>query len=321
MSKVFSRSPLRKLLLISVAIFSLLLITTTTVLADTVNISDQAGVLDQSKVRSQAQNLPDPINIYTVNNFTGTSSAFDQQAHSHITNSRLIVIAIDTAHRHLTIAGGTSVPLSSSQYNDAVNAFKSNYGNGDYTGATIAAINSLQSALGSSSSSGSGNGAGFLSSGLGWILCIGLLVLAAVALFGGIMGRRRGFFGRRRMGVPMDAPYQQPYNQGYPPDYYGQGYYGPGYPQRPGMNPWAAGGLGAAAGGLLGYELGKEQGEEQAREQGQNMGGDWNNGGNDFGGGASGDFGDGGGGGGDFGGGSGGDFGGGGGGGGGSGDF
>ena len=57
----------------------------------------------------------------------------------------------------------------------------------------------------------------------------------------------------------MNAPFQQPYNQGYPPDYYGQGYppgyYGPGYPQRQGMNPWAAGGLGAAAGGLIGYEL------------------------------------------------------------------
>jgi hypothetical protein len=87
------------------------------------------------------------------------------------------------------------------------------------------------------------------------------------------------------------------------------------------MNPWAAGGLGAAAGGLIGYELGKEAGEREADQQNQgdggwagasgdfggNNGGDFGGGGGDFGGGGSGDFG-GGGGGGDFGGGSSGDF-------------
>jgi len=312
-------------LLALIVTICLLLVTTTAALAATVNINDQAGVLDQNKVRSQAQNLPYPINIYTVKNFAGTSSDFDQQARSHLSSPNLIVIAIDTVHHHLTVVGGSKVPLSNSQYNDAINAFRSNYSSGGYTGATIAAINSLQSALSSSSGNGTDQGSrntsGFpyVLSGFGLLCCIGLLVLAALALFGGILGRRRGFFGRRPIGGPMNAPFQQPYNQGYPPDYYGQGYssgnYGPGYPQRPGMNPWAAGGLGAAAGGLIGYELGKEQGEDQAREQGQNDGGD-------FGGGASGDFG--GGGGGDFGGGSGGDFGGGGGGdfgGGGSGNF
>ncbi|HZU70977.1 MAG TPA: hypothetical protein VFA09_27115 [Ktedonobacteraceae bacterium] len=292
-----------KYLLALIAVSCLLVVTTTAVLADTVTINDQAGVLDQNKVRSQAQQLPYPVSIYTVNNFTGTSSDFDQRTKSHITNSRLIVIAIDTVHHHLTIVGGSSVPLSNSQYNEAVNAFRSNYSSGGYTGATIAALNSLQSALGSSNASSSGSGFGL--SGFGWVCCIGLLILAALALFGGIIGRRRGFFGGRRFGTPLNTPYQQPYNPGYPPNYYG-----PGYPQGQGMNPWAAGGLGAAAGGLVGYELGKERGEEEARES-QNQG-DWNNGGNDFGGGASGDFG----GGNDFGGGASGDFGGGGGGGG-----
>lgn len=303
-------------LLALIVTISLLFVTTTTVLAATVNINDQARVLDQNKVRNAAQSLPYPVNIYTVNNFTGTSSDFDQQARSHISSPNSIVIAIDTVHHHLTIVGGSKVPLSDSQYNEAINAFRSNYSSGGYTGATIAAINSLRSSLGSGSGAGQGssNGSFFSLSGLGWLCCIGLLVLAAIAVLGGIIGRRRGFLGGRRMGGPMNAPFQQPYDQGYyPPGNYGQGYppgyYGPGYPQRQGMNPWAAGGLGAAAGGLLGYELGREQGEEQAREQGQNDGGDWNNGGGDFGGGASGDFG--GGNGGDFGGGSGGDFGGG----------
>jgi hypothetical protein len=327
----FPRQSHFKGLLALIVSICLLFVTTTTVLAASVNINDQAKVLDQNKVRSAAQNLPYPVNIYTVNNFTGTSSDFDQQARSHITSPNLIVIAIDTAHHHLTIVGGSKVPLSNSQYNEAINAFRSNYSSGGYTGATIAAINALQSSLSSGSGNGSGNGtgqgssngSGFSLSGFGWLCCIGLLVLAAIAVFGVLIGRRRGFLGGRSMGGPMNAPFQQPYNQGYPPGNYGQGYppgyYGPGYPQGQGMNPWVAGGLGAAAGGLLGYGLGREQGEDQAREQGQNDGGDFGGGasgdfgggsGGDFGGGSGGDFG--GGGGGDFGGGSGGDFGGGG---------
>ena len=305
----FHSRHLLKGMVVLIATICLLFATTTPVLAATVNISDQARVLDQNRVRSAAQSLPYPVNIYTVNNFTGTSSDFDQQARSRISSPNLIVIAIDTVHHHLTIVGGSKVPLSDSQYNEAINAFRSNYGSGGYTGATIAAINALESSTGN----GSGNGSGFSLSGPGLFCCIGLLVLLAIAVFGGIIGRRRGFLGGRPMGGAMNAPFQQPYGQGYPPNNYGQGYppgyYGPGYPQGQGMNPWAAGGLGAAAGGLLGYELGREQGEEEAREQGQNDGGDWNNGGGDFGGGASGDFG--GGNGGDFGGGSSGDFGGG----------
>ena len=72
-----------------------------------------------------------------------------------------------------------------------------------------------------------------------------------------------------------------------------------------------AGGLGAAAGGLLGYELGKERGEREAREDQGYYGGDQGSPGDpsQYGGGSVGDFG-GGDSGGDFGGGSVGDFGG-----------
>src|SRR5438309_4626636 len=147
-------------LLALIVTICLLLVTTTAALAATVNINDQEGVLDQNKVRSQAQNLPYPINIYTVKSFTGTSSDFDQQARSHISSPNVIVIAIDTVHHHLTIVGGSKVPLSNSQYNEAINAFQSNYSSGGYTGATIAAINALQSSLSSGSGNGSGNGTG-----------------------------------------------------------------------------------------------------------------------------------------------------------------
>ena len=296
------------------------------VLANTVNISDAANVLNVSQVRSEAANLPDPINIYTTSTFSGSNTAFDQQTRSHITSPNLLVMAIDTTHKHLYIAGGSSVPLSNSQYTDATNAFVSAFrsNNGDYTASTIAAISSLRSALGAAPittgngtvPNGNGNTAaqsGGLSAGLlGTLLCVGLVVL----IVGGVLfavGRRRRM-GYGQSGVPLNnpmpyqQPYNQPYNQGYPPNYGGP------YNQGQGMNPWAAGGIGAAAGGLIGYELGKEQGEDQVQDQNQNQGGNWGGGGNDFGGGAGGDFG--GGGGGDFGGGGGGggDFGGGGGG-------
>jgi hypothetical protein len=42
-----------------------------------------------------------------------------------------------------------------------------------------------------------------------------------------------------------------------------QGYPSQGYPQRGGMNPWVAGGLGALGGGLAGYGLGQAVGEMQ----------------------------------------------------------
>ncbi len=325
---------------------SMLLITSVVGWANTVTISDAANVLNVSQVRSEAANLPYPIAIYTTNTFSGSTSAFDQQTRTHITSSNMLVMAIDTFHKHVTIVGGSSVRGSNSQYDAATQAFVSSYrsNNGDYTAATIAAIRSLRSNLGSSSTSngnssntGSSASGGIFSGLFGTLCCIGLLVL----IVGGIIFavRRRGSgFGRRAapMGDPAmyNQPYNQPYNQGYPPN----------YNQGGGINPLAAGGLGAAAGGLIGYELGKERGEDQMREQGYyQQGGNFDNGGGQFGGGSSADFGGGGGdfgggssadfggggggdfggggGGGDFGGGGGGDFGGGGGGGGGGGDF
>ncbi|HLQ28308.1 MAG TPA: hypothetical protein VK140_03615 [Ktedonobacteraceae bacterium] len=307
---------LRKGLLATAIAFCLLLVTTVGALAGTVTISDPARVLNQSQVVSEGSNLPYSLNIYITKIFTGTTSDFDQTTRSKITNANLIVIAIDTTKHHLAIVGGTNVPLSNSQYNDAVQAFKNNFNGRDYTGATIAAIHSLRSSLGASgNNTGTSSGGGLFSGLLTTLLCVGLIVLVIVGVLF-FLGRRMFGFGRRMSGgaMPYQQPYQQPYNQGYPPNYGG-----PGYNQGQGMNPLVAGGLGAAAGGLIGYELGKEQGEDQGRDsdQGQGQGG-----GGDFGGGASGDFG--GGGGGDFGGGAGGDFGGGGGGdfgGGGGGDF
>jgi len=308
----------------------LLLFTTVGAFASTVNINDEANVLNKSQVQSAASALSYPVNIYTLNNFNGSSQAFSQRAASDIKNSNMIVMAIDTVNHYLVIDGGKSVPLSNNQYNDAVQAFKNSYGsgsNGNYTSATVAALQSLQSAL-SSSNAGSSvgnqvptrNGNFFSNLAFAPICCIGLLVVAGIAVFAFVRGRRRrGMVNPIQPQAPM---YPQNYNQNYP----NQGYppnYGPGYNQGGGMNPLIPGGIGAVGGGLLGYELGREQGENEGQRN-DNYGNDnnfnngdnnSNNGDNNFGGGAGGDFG--GGNGGDFGGGAGGDFGSGGGGGGG----
>jgi hypothetical protein len=320
-SRTVTRSLNKGILALAIAL-CLLFVTSLLAVANTVYISDAANVLDQNQVRNEAAALPNPISIYTTKTFSGTKSEFDQQTKNHITSPNMIVIAIDTKNHRLAIVGGSSVTLSNSQYQDAVQSFKNSFGSNGYTGATIAAIQTLHNDLGSAPSGNNNNGAtvptssgGFFSSLLIPLCFVGVFFLVIVGVLFAVRRRMFGFGGRQRGGA---IPYQQPYNQfnqGYPANYGG-----PGYNQGQGMNPWVAGGIGAAAGGLIGYELGKEQGEDQARQQ------DWDQGqgqgGGDFGGGAGGDFG--GGGGGDFGGGAGGDFGGGGGGdfgGGGSGDF
>ncbi len=282
------------------AAFCLALLTTSPALADSVQIYDNAGVLNVSRVRTEASSLPKPIRIFTVPGYAGSNSAFDQEAKRQITSTSTIVIAINTRAHHLAIVGGSKVGLSSNDYSTAVSAFSSHFNGGDYTGATIAAIDSLKSSLNSS-----------FSSVLGLVCLVGIVLLIGFAIFG---------FLRRRRGGPSVAP---AFNA---PAAYGPGYGAPGYgpgspPQQGGVNPWVAGGLGAVGGGLLGYELGKLEGEREARHELEHGG---YYGGGDFGGGASGDFGGGdfsGGGGGDFGGGGGGDFGGGDFGGGGGGDF
>jgi hypothetical protein len=114
---------------------------------NTVRIFDQAGVLQTNEVQSEAAKLPYPIDIYTVNDFSGTTTDFNQRTRSQVTSSRLMVIAIDTMHRHVYVTGGPDVPLKSDQYQSAANSFVSTFQNGGYTTATIAAIRSLQNSL------------------------------------------------------------------------------------------------------------------------------------------------------------------------------
>lgn len=122
---------------------------TTPAHVNVVHIYDQSQVLDVARVQGEAEQLTYPVDIYTINTWTGSNDAFDKEARAKLgNNTELIIIAIDTVHHHLAIVSGARVPLSSSQLQSAVNAFIESYQNGDYSGATIAALHSLKSSLG-----------------------------------------------------------------------------------------------------------------------------------------------------------------------------
>ena len=150
------RAPIRRSIftcLALVMVCALFLLTTVNVQASTVTINDQSGVLDAGRVQAEAAKLPVPILITTTNTFTGNQDALNTSTREQVTNPVMsnpdaIAIGIDTVHRNISIEAGTNVSLSDSQASDAVSAFQSNIDTGgDYTNATIAALDSVQNAL------------------------------------------------------------------------------------------------------------------------------------------------------------------------------
>jgi len=184
-----------------VTMFSVFLLTTLHVQANAVTINDQAGVLDAGRVQAEAAKLPVPMLIYTTKTFNGDQDALNRSTRDQLPNQNAIAIGIDTVHRNLSIEAGTNVRLSDSQASDALSAFQNNYHGGDYSGATIAAIDSLQNAL-------SGSGMTPLGVAVAILLCLVVVVLIAFA----VIRRRTG--GRRRMGR-WNTPY--PYYGAIPP--------------------------------------------------------------------------------------------------------
>ncbi|MBV9258269.1 MAG: TPM domain-containing protein, partial [Ktedonobacteraceae bacterium] len=163
-----------------------------------------------SKVRSDAAQLPVSVLVYTTRTFTGDQAALDNDARSRLSNANAVDIAIDTVQRHLSIQSGSQVKLSDEQASNAVDAFKNNFDNGDYTGATIAAIDSIHDALTNGSSSGGMTVVGIVVASVLGVIFLGIIVLVIV---GFARNRRRGgppTGGGRRWG-------NQEWNRGYYP--------------------------------------------------------------------------------------------------------
>jgi hypothetical protein len=256
--------------------------------SETARVYDSARVLNTSQVQKAARNLPANVDVYTVNRFNGTQSDFQRAVAGKLGDDpNRVVMGIDTQHHYQYIARGQDVPLNSNGIAQASNAFAANYGNGDYTRATVAALNTMGGTMGKANNTGA--------SPLPWL--IPLLLIGGLLFFLTRMRRpqiatqgvapRTTTYQPPQTGYPYDQgtasprPLQttEPPQTGYP---YGQGTVPPPA-QGKGINPLGAGGLGAAAGGVLGYELGKRQKEPGPTTGGTTTGGDVTGGGGAFG--------------------------------------
>ena len=116
------------------------------------SVNDAAHILDQGRVCEAARMLSYPIAVYTTRTSQKEDGDSNSLPQSLVTSPRLIVIAInlDASHPHLrvhvNIGGGNEVPLTDSQYHQAMDAFNRVANNGDYTEATIEAIQTLHMA-------------------------------------------------------------------------------------------------------------------------------------------------------------------------------
>ena len=82
-----------------VTMFSMFLLITVTVEADSVTINDQAGALDTGRVQTDAAQLADPMLIYTTATFTGDQSALDQSTRAQLPDQNAIAIGIGDIDR------------------------------------------------------------------------------------------------------------------------------------------------------------------------------------------------------------------------------
>jgi len=112
-------------------------------------IVDEASVLNQSQVKSAEASLRYQVDIYTTDTFSGSKSQFLQRARDHLTNSNLIVMAINVNPKFMTVVAGKRVPLSNAEAEQVINSFKQGYQNSgsNFTSATVSALQSLQHAL------------------------------------------------------------------------------------------------------------------------------------------------------------------------------
>jgi hypothetical protein len=114
-------------------------------------VTDSPHLLDQAQVCQAVHTLSYPVTVYATNTFSQGDGDFDRLSQSLVTSPQMIVIAIDVqpstgpgpSHVHVTIIGGISVPLTGSQYHQAIDVFNHAATTGAYTEATIEAIQTL----------------------------------------------------------------------------------------------------------------------------------------------------------------------------------
>jgi hypothetical protein len=230
--------------------------------AGTVQIQDDAHVLNATVVQNEAAALPVGVYVWATTQDADNKSVFDTDVRNKVNATFPIVIGINTQSHHESIQVGSHAGVSQraalAAESSANGAFlRSIQSSHDYTKAVTAALEALRTGFagahrGRVPARPAGVGAGFV---LLVVLFIG--VIAAVVIMS--RRRRRSGFGSGSStlaGPPPGDPYPN-----YGPPYGGPAYGGPGY--HSGMGAGTAGAIGAVGGGLLGYELGKMHGEQE----------------------------------------------------------
>src|SRR5260370_42303666 len=196
-----------------------------------------------------------------MSTYNGPKSDFSRSTEQALTGQNAIAIGISVEQRYLAIVAGKQAGLNAEQIEQARQAFAQAFGsnvgaNGNYTAATVAALQSLQASLGNY---------GILNPlpSLGRVLVNPLTWLLLLALIGGAFFVFRRFSGQRnRMIPPMVMTWQE---RPGPKDEYGRvdsdaGYGQPGYggaadcracPPHSRINTLGAGGRGAQGGGFM----------------------------------------------------------------------
>ena len=249
---------------VPIAALAALLIMAAPAWAGTVQIQDDAHVLNATMVQNNAAALPVGVYVWTTTQDAASKSAFDTDVRNKVNATFPVVLGINTQSRHESIQIGSQAGLS----RDAAIAVEANASSAfvsamqsshDYTAAVTAALERLRTGLaGAHRGQAPARTVAPHSSGGGGLLLI-LVLIGAIVIVAVLVARRRRSGSRMRppsmlSGSPPGEPSPGAY-----PDYGPQG----PPPPRSGMGAGAAGAIGAVGGGLLGYELGKMQGENQ----------------------------------------------------------
>jgi hypothetical protein len=259
-------------LTVPVAVFVAVLAGVAPAWASTVQIQDDAHVLNATVVQNEAATLPVGVYIWATTQDAASKSTFDTDVRNKVSATFPIVLGINTQSRHETLQIGSQAGISRNAAlaaeANANSAFVTTMQSGrDYTSAVTAALDNLRTTL-TAAHRGRAPAQRVVTHSVGIGLLPILLVLGAIVAVVVLLRRRiRSGFGRSMTG-PIAGPMT-----GGPPPMSSYPDYGPAYgpPYRSGMGPGAAGAIGAVGGGLLGYELGKMQGEEQQFRQDQTM--------------------------------------------------
>jgi hypothetical protein len=232
--------------------------------ASTVQIQDDAHVLNATVVQNDAATLPVGVYIWTTTQDAASKATFDGDVKSKVSATFPIALGINTQSRHETIQIGSQAGIpqnvalaAESNANRAFVAMMKNSQN--YTSAVTAALDNLRTTVAAAQRGRTpAHPVVRHSVGIG-LLPIILVLGAIVAVIVLFRRRRRSGFGQSMPGPATGGP---PPMGSYPE--YGPPY-GPatGPPYRSGIGAGTAGAIGAVGGGLLGYELGKMQGEQQ----------------------------------------------------------